>query len=85
VKWYRKSAEQGNAKAQYNLGYMYAIGQGVTQEYVFAHMWFNIAASAGDAGAVEIRNELAKRMSAADISKAQQLARECVKKQFKGC
>ena len=32
MKWYRKAAEQGNAKAQSNLGLMYANGQGVPQE-----------------------------------------------------
>ena len=26
VKWFRKAAEQGVARAQYNLGWMYAIG-----------------------------------------------------------
>uniref|UniRef100_A0A914VL89 Uncharacterized protein n=1 Tax=Plectus sambesii TaxID=2011161 RepID=A0A914VL89_9BILA len=31
VKWYRKSAEQGEASAQYNLGWMYEIGHGVPQ------------------------------------------------------
>jgi TPR repeat protein len=29
TKWYRKAAEQGDAKAQYNLGYMYNDGCGV--------------------------------------------------------
>jgi TPR repeat protein len=85
VKWYRKSAEQGTAIAQFNLGFMYATGRGVTQEYVYAHMWFNIAASTGQAKAMKGRDVIAKKMSAADISKAQQLARECVMKQFKGC
>ncbi|MDA0238165.1 MAG: hypothetical protein O3B03_06590, partial [Proteobacteria bacterium] len=33
VKWYRRAAEQGNAKAQYNLGLMYDNGQGVPQDY----------------------------------------------------
>jgi len=40
-------AEQGNAKAQYNLGIMYGEGEGVIQDNVYAHMWFNIAASSG--------------------------------------
>ena len=31
VKWYRKSAEQGDADAQYNLGCCYKNGQGVEQ------------------------------------------------------
>ena len=29
VKWYTKSAEQGYADAQCNLGYMYSHGEGV--------------------------------------------------------
>ena len=43
IKWYRLAAEQGFAMAQNNLGLMYALGQDVPQNYVFAHMWLNIA------------------------------------------
>ena len=32
VPWFRKTAEQGNAKAQYNLGIMYVNGEGVPQD-----------------------------------------------------
>ncbi len=81
VKWYRKAAEQGHATAQYNLGVMYGNGRGVTQDYVHAHMWFNLAASRYPPGedrdqAVENRDIVAKRMSPAQISEAQKLARE---------
>jgi TPR repeat protein len=30
VSWYRKAAEQGYAEAQFNLGIMYATGEGIT-------------------------------------------------------
>ena len=30
--WYRKAAEQGDAKAQYNLGVMYDNGRGVPED-----------------------------------------------------
>ena len=40
-------AKQGNASAQKSLGAMYFLGQGVIQDYVYAHMWGNIAASNG--------------------------------------
>ena len=30
LKWYRKAADQGHAKAQYALGWMFANGDGVT-------------------------------------------------------
>ena len=86
VKWWRKAAEQGYAKAQSNLGLMYDKGQGVLQDNVYAHMWWNIAASSGDLpNAAKNRDSIAKGMTAADISKAQALARECVKKNYKGC
>ena len=64
---------------------MYEYGQGVIQDDVYAHMWFNIAASMGDAWATKNRNIIAERMTASDISKAQELARECVRKNYKGC
>jgi len=55
------------------------------QDNVYAHMWFNIAASNGATGAVKGRDIAAKNMTAADISKAQGLARACVAKKYKGC
>ena len=85
LKWYRLSAEHGNAHAQNNLGGMYTNGFGVIQDYVRAHMWFNITASRGDKDAIENRDIVANRMTPSDISKAQDLARECVKKNYKGC
>jgi TPR repeat protein len=84
-KWYLKAAEQGLAEAQFNLGAAYFKGDGVLQDNVFAHMWFNIAASNGDTDAVKNRDIVAKGMTAADISKAQGLARACVAKKYKGC
>ena len=64
---------------------MYFNGNGVIQDNVYAHMWWNIAASSGNDAAVIDRDMVAKKMTAADISKAQELARECVKKNYKGC
>jgi TPR repeat protein len=85
VKWYRKGAGQGDAEAQANLGFMYGTGNGVLQDNVYAHMWFNIAASNLDADAVENRDIVAKKMMTGQIVKAQELARECVRKKYKDC
>ena len=85
VKWYRLAAQQGVADAQYNLGWMYSKGKGVPQDYVRAHMWFNIAASSGDKDASKNRDIVAKRMNSNQIETAQRLARECVRKKYKGC
>ena len=85
VKWYRLAAKQELAVAQHNLGVSYAKGEGVIQNDVFGHMWLNIAATAGYKASAEDRSKLSARMTASDLSKARQLARECVKKEYKGC
>ena len=61
------------------------MGRGVIQDNVYAHMWANIGASNGDKEAIKIRDIIAKRMTSADISTAQKLARECIRKNYKGC
>ena len=47
VRWYRKSAEQGLADAQFLLGTMYATGKGVPQDYREAAKWYRNAAEQG--------------------------------------
>ena len=76
LKWYRLAADQGHASAQCNLGVMYANGEGVPQDYVRAHMWFNLSAAQGDQDAAKNRDDVAKRMTPAQIAEAQKLARE---------
>jgi TPR repeat protein len=44
MRWYRKAADQGNAEAQYNLGVMYANGQGVPRDDAEAARWYCAAA-----------------------------------------
>ncbi len=81
VGWWCKAAEQGNAGAQNNLGVMYDKGLGVPQDYAQAHMWYNLAASRFPPGedhddAVKNRDLVAEKMTPAQISEAQKLARE---------
>jgi TPR repeat protein len=79
---YRKAAEQGDARAQLSLGLMYAKGHGVPQDYVRAHMWFNIAAAAAGASDASVRDSVkwrdlvAIRMTAAQIAEARRMASE---------
>ena len=49
--WLKFSAEQGNADAQNNLGFLYKQGRGVTQNDTQAASWFNEAAAQGHADA----------------------------------
>ena len=44
-------AEHGDATAQFSLGYKYATGEGVPQNYTEAVRWFRMAAEQGDAKA----------------------------------
>jgi len=85
VKWYRLAAEQGHADAQISLGAMYAFGTGVLKDYVYTHMWGNIAATNGNTLGAKLRNHFEKKMTPTDISAAQKLARECVRKKYKDC
>jgi TPR repeat protein len=64
---------------------MYGEGQGVPKDYVYAHMWGNLAAAKGNELGGEVRDYVAKIMTPADISEAQKLARECERKEYKGC
>jgi len=84
-KWYRLAAEQGNAIAQHSLGEMYRQGQGVTQDRIRALMWFNVYASKLPELDASSRDIFEKNLSVADLSLAQNLARECVVKEYKGC
>ncbi len=78
---WRPLAEQGVAEAQYNLGVMYGNGEGVPQDEAQAYMWFKLASSTFPPGenrniAVKSHDTVAKRMTPAQISEAQKLARE---------
>ena len=85
VKWYRLAAEQRDALAQVKMSASYVLRRGFLKDYVYAHMWGNIAASNGNEGGSKLRDVVAERMTPADISNAQRLARECVQKNYKDC
>ena len=78
---WRPLADQGFANALQNLGIMYAWGTGVPQDYVQAHMWFNLAVSRSRPDertydtAAELRYAFADLMTPAQIAEAQKLAR----------
>ncbi|KAF9088993.1 hypothetical protein BGX23_006994 [Mortierella sp. AD031] len=45
--WYRKAADQGYVQAQFTIGVLYKLGQGVPQNYSLAVDWFRKAADQG--------------------------------------
>jgi TPR repeat protein len=76
MKWWRKAADQNLASAQINLGISYALGQGVPKDDVLEYMWYDLAAEQGVDSAAIARDELAFKMTPAQIAEAQRLARE---------
>ena len=75
LKKLEQQASQGDAAAQTNLGSMYGSGQGVPQNYVQAHMWFNLAAAQGNENGKKGRDLVAQMMTPQKIAQAQELAR----------
>jgi TPR repeat protein len=78
ARWYRKSAEQGNAEAQFALGDMYASGQGITSDYLRAYMWLTLSAAGSNNKTMpaRLRDSLLKQMTSRQIEEAEQLVRD---------
>jgi uncharacterized protein len=76
AKWYRLAADQDHVQAQFNLGIMYDNGRGVAPNKVLAHMWFSLSAAQGNQEAAKNRDILARRMTPAQLTQAQELTRE---------
>jgi len=65
---------------------MYGNTLGVAQDYVKAHMWFNIAAIDGSSKkAAPNRDAIAEKMTPAQIARAQELASKCIAQKFRNC
>jgi TPR repeat protein len=84
-KLWRLVAEQGDRMGQWKFGIMYEQGRGVITDFTAALMWYEISAMDGNVAALVLRDVLKEKMSAGDISKAQELARACLAKKYKGC
>ena len=82
--WYRKAAAQGQPRAQSNLGFMYGTGRGVPQDYMQAYAWYNLAAASGERLGRQNRDVVAKKMSSAQLERAQDLSRELFEKIERG-
>lgn len=74
--WYRRAAEQGIATAQINLVPLYAKGLGVRQDFVQGYMWSILAGRQGVKAAKITLSYLAKKMTSAEVDRAERLARD---------
>ena len=64
---------------------MCAAGRGVLKDSVLAHMWSNIASANGNSSARELRDNLERDMTRAEISRATELARACMTSDYQAC
>ena len=97
AKWYRLAAEGGVSEAlaaevseaQYVLGLLY-VGETkvLPKDLVMAHMWLHLSASADKdetSERTEWRDKIEKDMNPSQIKTAQDLARKCKEKSYRGC
>ena len=72
----RKAAEQGDDRAQYNLGVMYANGNGVPKDVQQAYFWWLLSSAQDHPVAVKNRELMAERLTPAQRAEAQTKARD---------
>jgi TPR repeat protein len=75
----------GLADAQFNLALMYQHGHGVAKDYVYSHIWLNIAAAGGSKTSGEVRGIVSRRMTPQQLHQAQQMAKLCLESGYKKC
>jgi TPR repeat protein len=84
AKWYQMAAEQGDSTAQFLLATAYLKGAGVEKDDVHAYMWLAIAAATGEqqaqASANSAKQQLGRRMNPAQISQAEDMAKQWLAK-----
>jgi len=85
AKLYRLAAKQGIKRAQYNLGQMYAEGEGIEQDYVQSHLWLSISETGSDRRLVNRIRSLEKLMTKEQIAEAKSLALRCVDSNYQDC
>lgn len=81
ARWYLRSADQGNVRAQHDLGIAYYLGDGVRTDYVQALKWLNLAVVIANDPDFRLKvagniNLLTSKMTPAQRAEAQRLASE---------
>jgi TPR repeat protein len=78
--WYKKAADQGDPYSEASLAILFNFGKGVPRDNVRAYMWYQRAIAHSDGSnrdsIVEMRDNLAEKMTPEQIAEAQRLAKE---------
>ena len=64
---------------------MYFQGSGVEKDVVYSMMWLMLAASLGNAYALENKNLLMQSMTQKQLAQAEELTEQCRYEEFKLC
>lgn len=69
-------AQRGDGTAQYNIGRMYARGEGVRRDLAEAYMWFTVAGRSGRAESERARRTIAQSMTPTQMAEGLRRAEE---------
>jgi TPR repeat protein len=85
IRLFRPLAEQGNPKAQTQIGTMYRKGEGTAPSLTRAFMWFSVAAKRGDAKAKAGLLDVSRKMTPAEMSEGAAMADACAASNYRAC
>ena len=78
--WYKKAADQGDPFSEASLAILFNFGKGINRDYVQAYMWYERAVThskgADRDSIVEMRDNLAEKMTGQQIAEGDRLAKE---------
>ena len=83
AKAWRPLAEQGHAKAQFNMAMLHFKGRGVPHDHVTGYMWFRLSLAHGYKRAAEGLEVVGRNMSRGEIARAEKMARDWLGKRKK--
>ena len=81
----KRLAEQGEAYAQSDLGFMYSNGEGVPQNNVRAYIWYSVAAAQGNETARTNRDIISERLTPDQLARGQDIATRCFESDYQDC
>ena len=84
-KYFKKSAEMGNAIAQYFIGLMYKLGDGIKQDKINSYVWINMSAAQENKEAIKLRKWYDRRLSKTELISAQEISKRCFDNKYKNC
>jgi TPR repeat protein len=82
---FRAAAAQGDGPAQHSLSRMYSEGLAVPADPLQAYVWANLAVHSGNLLAADHRDQVAQRLTPAQLLNAQAISRRCLETDYREC